>query len=75
MGSALSDQQEQLLVEHFNTVIVMLDGDEGGRAAANEIGSRLMRNLFVRVIDVPKGTQPDQLSSEETQNLLSSVIT
>ena len=63
MGSSLSEHQEKLLTDHFREVIVMLDGDKGGRAAANEIVSRLVRKVSVRVIDVPEDSQPDRLSS------------
>ena len=73
MGSALSDHQEQLLIEHFDRVVVMLDGDEGGRAAAQEITPRLTKKIFVCIVDVPDGTQPDRLASQEIQALLASL--
>jgi len=49
---------------------VMLDGDEGGRSATSQITARLMRKQFVRVVDLPDGTQPDRLSSEEIRKIL-----
>ena len=70
MGSALSEHQEKLLVENFDRVAVMLDGDEGGRSATSQITARLIRKQFVRVVDLPDGTQPDKLSSGEIQKLL-----
>ena len=70
MGSTLTKQQEQLLLENFDTAIVLLDGDEVGRYAADEIASRLTRKMFVRVVDVPDGKQPDQLSSVKIRQLL-----
>ena len=70
MGCEMSEHQEALLVECFDEVVIMLDGDKAGESATGEITKRLMRKLFVRVVDVPKGKQPDQLSSEEIQNLL-----
>ena len=70
MGSALSDQQEKLLLENFTHIVIMLDGDQGGRSAATDIASRLMHKVFVRVVDVPADKQPDQLSSEELHQLL-----
>ena len=51
----------------------MLDGDEAGKSAVSEIASRLMRKVFVRVVDVPDGKQPDELSSGEIQKLLASL--
>ena len=70
MGSALSDHQEKLIIDHFGQVVLILDGDDGGRAAASEIASRLTRKLYVRVLDVPDNTQPDRLPSGEIQSLL-----
>jgi len=71
MGCTLSDEQERLLNEHVGMVLLLLDGDEAGRAGAQSIGARLMHKLFVKVIDLPDGTQPDQLSSDEIKSILS----
>jgi len=70
MGSVLSEHQEHLLVENFDSVILLLDGDEAGRSATSEIALRLVRKVFVQVIEIPEGKQPDQLSSEELQKFL-----
>jgi DNA primase len=70
MGSSLSEAQEQLLAAHFTQVVLMLDGDEAGSRAAAEIAARLVRTVFVRIVDVGEGKQPDQLSSEVIQKLL-----
>jgi DNA primase len=69
MGSSLSDAQAELLGA-FERVILMLDGDEAGAEAAPKIAAQLARRLLVRIADVPEGTQPDQLSSEEIQRVL-----
>jgi DNA primase len=71
MGSTLSEDQERLLVEHFDEVVLLLDGDEAGRKGSQEIAARLLHKLFVRVVDVPAGKQPDQMSSEEIRTALS----
>jgi DNA primase len=70
MGSSLSEAQERLLVANFTQVVLMLDGDEAGAWAAAEISSRLARTVFVRMVEVGEGKQPDQLSSEAIQKLL-----
>lgn len=70
MGSVLSEHQERLLVENFDSVILLLDGDEAGRSATSEIALRLVRKVFVRVIEMPEGKQPDELSSVELQKFL-----
>jgi DNA primase len=73
MGCSLSDEQEAQLVARFRQVVVMLDGDDAGRKAAVEIAGRLVRKAWVRVVDVPEGNQPDQLSIEEIRHLLQNV--
>src|SRR2546425_8383722 len=57
MGCSLSPEQEKLLVDNFDHVRVMLDGDEPGRNASAEIAARLMRKMFVRVVDVPERSE------------------
>jgi DNA primase len=71
MGSTMSKAQEELLREQFGHVVVMLDGDEAGRVAAERIADRLQRVVYqVNVIALPEGAQPDQLSIDELRRLL-----
>lgn len=70
MGSSLSEEQEELLVEHFNRVVLLFDGDDAGRAAAEDCVRRLARKIFVRAIYLADGKQPDILTTEELQALL-----
>jgi len=70
MGCSMSDEQESQLALNFRQVIIALDGDEAGRKAAVEIAARLAHKLWVRVVEVPDGRQPDQLSTEELRVLL-----
>ena len=71
MGSTMSKKQEQLLAEHFGHVIVMLDGDEAGKVAAQGIADRLRQVIYqVDVVDLPDGVQPDQLVGDELRGLL-----
>lgn len=69
MGSSLSDAQEDLLVRHFESAWLMLDGDEAGRQAATECVARIGRRMWVRVAEVPDEKQPDQLSGSELRLL------
>jgi DNA primase len=73
MGWSLSEEQEKLLAEHFHEAVLMLDGDEAGRAAAPEITARLARKMFVRAVDLSAGAQPDRFSSEEIKAILGSL--
>jgi len=72
MGSSMSKVQERLLSEqNIAEVILMLDGDEAGRHATEEIGDRLQRVIFsVKTIELDDGKQPDQLSSDEIRTEL-----
>lgn len=70
MGCSLSGDQEEQLVVHFRQVVIMLDGDEAGRRATTDIAGCLAHRLWVRVVDLPDGKQPDQLAIGELQQLL-----
>lgn len=71
MGVSLSEVQEQLLLERFPRLVLMLDGDEAGRRASQQLATRLKGKVSLSVVEAPSGRQPDQLSSEEMQSLLS----
>jgi DNA primase len=74
MGSSLSHAQEELIRKHTNGndhVIVMLDEDEAGRAARDEIASRLAKFVFVKVhVFDEEGMQPEQLTAEDVFHIL-----
>jgi DNA primase len=70
MGSSLSAEQENALLEAFNRVVLLLDGDAAGRAASRAIATRLCKRCWVAEVLVPDGTQPDQLSLEAIHQLL-----
>jgi 5S rRNA maturation endonuclease (ribonuclease M5) len=69
MGSTLSEPQMELLRETFQQTLLMLDGDDVGRAATTIIAAHLRRWLSVKVAHVPLGRQPDQLSADEIRSL------
>lgn len=71
MGSVMSLAQETLLAT-FKRVLVLLDGDDAGRAGASDIAQRLVHRTFVKVVTLPPGVQPDQLSAEELTRTLRS---
>jgi DNA primase len=70
MGSKLSDRQADLIGTYFDQVILMLDADEAGKAAAAAAGTALSSILVVQIVELASGTQPDQLASEEINQLL-----
>jgi DNA primase len=65
MGCSLSQRQEVLLQNHFQHVTLMLDGDNAGRRAGAAIAARLVTKLAVRVVEIPLGSQPDQLGADQ----------
>jgi len=70
MGSSLSLEQEKVLVERFERVILMLDGDDAGRVATQTIRAKLLQKCDVLTAAVRDGAQPDQLSPGEIRELL-----
>ena len=70
MGSKLSDRQAKLIGTYFDQVILMLDADEAGKAATHAAGAALSSTLSVLIVELASGTQPDQLPSEEINQLL-----
>lgn len=70
MGSSLSPEQERILIEWFERVILMLDGDAAGRAASLTIRTKLHQKCDVTVIALGEGAQPDQMSTAEVRSML-----
>jgi DNA primase len=70
MGSKLSDRQAELIETYFDQVILMLDADEAGKAATAAAGTALSSILSVQFVELAAGTQPDELASEEINQLL-----
>ena len=70
MGSSLSEAQEKLLLERSRELVLMLDGDEAGRRASQQLVTQLRRKVSLSLVQVPSGRQPDQLSREEIERIL-----
>jgi len=71
MGATLSEAQRSLLLTRFRAVVLMLDGDEAGRSATQQVVARLEGRIPLHIAEVPRGRQPDQLPSEEIERILS----
>jgi len=69
MGCSLSRRQEQLLHTRFREVVLLLDGDKAGRSAAAAIATRLVSKVSTRVVEIPAGSQPDQLGADQIRCL------
>ena len=72
MGSALSQQQTDLLTDRFAEIVLMLDGDSSGQAGAGDAAARLGRRSVRQIILAP-GRQPDRMSDEEIGQALRDV--
>lgn len=70
IGSTLSEQQEQLLIDHGDRLDLMFDGDAAGTKCLREFYGRLRRRLYLREIHLDAGEQPDRLSEERIRELL-----
>jgi DNA primase len=74
MGSSMSPAQEGLIRKHTDSnshIIIMLDEDEAGQAAREEIASRLAKFCFVKIhLFEEPDTQPENLSAEEVTQIL-----
>lgn len=70
LGSSLSDEQARLLGETGRPIVLMFDGDEAGRAGMVDAAPKLALRTFVRTIDVGDGRQPEDLSTDELQDIL-----
>jgi hypothetical protein len=53
------------LQQHFHQVTLMLEGDNAGRRASAMIAARLVPKVAVRVVEIPLGSQPDQLGADQ----------
>lgn len=70
MGWSVSEEQAVLLAKYFRRVQLMLDADPAGQEGTEAAVLRLSRRLFVKVISLPEGKQPDELSAEQLRFLL-----
>lgn len=69
MGSSLSLVQTELIRRHtdqHSQILVMLDEDDAGRSARDEIAARLAKFAFVRIHSFEQeGQQPEHLTAEQ----------
>ena len=71
LGASASERQCELLDTYFRELVVMLDGDEPGRRASQKLAARRWKNVMLSLGEVLRDQQPDPLSSEEIDQILS----
>jgi DNA primase len=74
MGCSLSDRQSHLLRQHFDEVILVLDGDSAGSRASDEIAARLSGVMKISHCQIPSGRQPDELPADELRGIIGRAI-
>lgn len=70
MGSYLSSTQEQKLVDSFDSVVVVPDGDKPGYEASERIQAQLKKRLRCTIVPMPVGYDPDDLTPAMAEILL-----
>lgn len=70
MGANLSPAQKEKVCYFMKQVVVLPDGDAGGKILADSVLKALSSRIPVRVVDMPAGKDPDELTDEEVQDLL-----
>lgn len=70
LGAAASDQHGPFLrAAGIRYTIVLLDGDEAGRAATPGVVHALSGHLYVRHIELPPGIKPDSMDEADLDAL------
>lgn len=70
MGATLSEAQKDLIAGRFRNVLLLLDGDNTGRAATARIAAALRPACAVTELSPGVGRQPDQLSADDIRQIL-----
>jgi DNA primase len=71
MGTTVSVQQLKLLAHATaRHVTVMLDGDEAGRAASEEVAGAIGNVAWSRIVHLPDCAQPDTVDGAVLEHLL-----
>ena len=69
MGSYLSGVQVDKILQMFNRIVIVPDGDEPGAEAAARIGDMLSGSIPVSVAPMAEGKDPDELTPAELEAL------
>jgi DNA primase len=70
MGAALSQDQENLLVQRFRRVNLMLDPDQAGRTGSQAATQQLAGRCSVGQVVIASGRQPDQMADDEVREIM-----
>jgi len=71
MGSSASEEQVRLCLSYLHEesrVWILADGDEAGRQCADTLAPQLAKQRFTRIIELPDGRQPTDLSNPDLRD-------
>ena len=68
--ASLSDEQAAILAATGRRIILFFDGNEAGYKGMRTAAGKLIGRTFVRVVKLPEGREPDDLSAGELKTLL-----
>ncbi len=76
LGTALTDEQADLLVRYASTVFLLYDSDEAGQKATFRSGLELLRHrATVHVVSLPAGEDPDTFVRTQGRAALEAQLT
>ena len=71
MGTSVSVQQlERLAHAQARHITVLLDGDDPGREAAEEVAGAIANVAWARIVHLPDEAQPDTVDPAELERRL-----
>ena len=68
----VSQAQKSILLKHFMTIYLFLDGDKGGEIGKSDILKKIGGYFNIFNVDTPVGKDPDELTKEELDNVIRS---
>lgn len=68
-GSYMNDTQVEKILKWFDFVVVLMDGDPPGIAAAERIENRLSKRIQTATYRIPGGRDPNQMTDAEIEDL------
>ena len=70
LGPVLTEEQEVIIVEHFDQVLLMLPGTDEGWRATQDAVSRLALQAYVKAVVMPSRKAPHELQDGEIQDIV-----
>lgn len=74
LGSSLSDEQAGLLKKYFTGVVLLLDSDKAGDKGTSDALQKLVQNVFVKIVRLDEGKQPDTIPVETLKTILNKAL-